>query len=675
MEPDISPIVQHDDVSTGNLIDESPTLDLKTQNTNGNTKVETTQNELPPVDFEEFKNVIHVTPNGEYRTIQSAIDAALPKTKIVIHSGIYKEHLLITQKSDIELTSEDPTMPAIIVSVNTPCLTIINMNEDATVKIGNLRFLQRGMREDSNNNTTYDDIGDTTDQAEKSALTTSFGHLRCGQNVFNNAHQIDQFEYNFNIDINVMESIMADNRGYVSAINIVGATVMIINTQITLGFLTTETTKIIHGIYSEKAVLFMESVLIKGNYEFLTCGVFSYDSSIKVTNSRIVKHHSGGILCSITGRNQVVITKTQMLENTGCGLLIINRSNNKSANATGNEIQPLPTIGSKKSLKSSGTGSSSSTGDKNTNQNEVSLESNLIDGNRGVGIKIENCGNLSIIRNKFYDNKFSGAEIIDCDGLVMLNEFVKNGENGININALNKKVELKFRKNIACENVFNGVAIKGKHNNALITLNEKITNNMRSGIIVFNKASPIIKNNIISTNLFQGVLVCSDASANIEENKIFGNLKANVAFGGEAAKDTSIVNNELYRSRSEGVFVIEGKGGLIARNKIFENNDGIVMFETDDVEISENDIFKNVRSGVLVASKSNPKMYSNQVMENRFIGMLFRDDSRGEYKNNIVNKNPTQAYYDNSCKDLIDIQNENNTIEGRIDMETRCIIF
>ena len=43
--------------------------------------------------------------------------------------------------------------------------------------------------------------------------------------------------------------------------------------------------------------------------------------------------------------------------------------------------------------------------------------------------------------------------------------------------------------------------------------------------------------------------------------------------------------------------------------------------------------------------------------------------------NNIVNKNPTQAYYDNSCKDLIDIQNENNTIEGRIDMETRCIIF
>ena len=664
MEPSESPIIpttpNDNEITNG----ESPVLDLKTPAK----QLDGTNNELPPVDFEEFKNEIHVTPKGEYRTIQSAIDAALPKTKIVIHSGIYKEHLVISKKSDIELTSEDPSMPAIIVSVNTPCLTIVNMNPNCTVKIGNLRFLQRGMREDSNTNTTYDEGGDNTEQMEKSALTTSFEHLKGGANIFNNAHQIDQFEYNFNIDINVMEAIMADNRGYVSAINIVGATVMIINTQITLGFLTTETTKIIHGIYCEKAVLFMESVLIKGNYEFLTCGVFSYDTSIKITNSRVVKHHSGGILCSISGRNQVVITKTQMLENTGCGLLIINKTSNKTANGS------TGVLDKRKSMTSNGTGSSS-TGTKNTNINDVSLESNLIDGNRGVGIKIENCGNLSIIRNKFYDNKFSGAEIIDCDGLVMLNEFVKNGENGCNIEAKNKRVELKFRKNTACENAFNGVALKGKHNNALITNNEKLTNNMRSGIIVFNKANPIIKNNVISTNLFQGILVCCDGNALIEENKIFGNLKANIAFGGPTCKDTSIVNNELYRSRSEGIYIIEGKGGLIARNKIFENNDGIVMFETKDVEISENDIFKNVRSGVMVASKSTPKMFHNQIVENKFIGMLFRDDSRGEYRDNIVNKNPTQAYYDNSCKDLIDIQNEHNTIEGRIDMETRCMIF
>lgn len=663
MDPSVSPISHNnsDINNNNNLITSTSEVKTPIQNTDGHSQ------DIPPVDFEEFKNELHVTAKGEYTTIQSAIDAAEPKTKIVIHPGIYKEHLVISKKSDIELTSENPLMPAIIVSANTPCLTISNMLPGCTVKIGNLRFLQRGMREETSNiNNTYDE-GDVTDQMEKSGLTTSFAHLKGGNSIFNNSHQIDQFESNYNVDINVMDAIMTDNRGYVSAINISGSTVMIINTQITLGFLTTETTKIIPGIYCEKAVVFMESVLIKGNYEFLTCGVFTYNTSIKITNSRILKHNSGGVLCSITGKNQITITKTQFLENTGCGLLIINRTGNKNTITTDEERR--------KTNISTVSKTTSNTGIKNTNNNEIALESNLIDSNKGVGIKIENCGNLSVIKNKFHDNKLNGAEIIDCDGLVMLNDFVKNGENGILIEAKNRQVELKLTKNICCENVGSGICLRGKHNQAQIIANEKITNNMKSGIIVLKDAFPVIKNNCISTNLFQGVLVCCDANALIEENKIFGNLKANVAMGGSKSQKTSIINNELYRSRSEGIFVIEGKGGLIARNKIFENNDGIVMFETKDIEISENDIFKNVRSGVFIGSKSSPKMYSNQIVENLFIGMYFRDDSDGEYKKNIVNKNPTQAYYDNSCKKLIDKQNEENTIEGRIDMETRCILF
>ena len=53
------------------------------------------------IDFSEFKNQINVHPrgdNGAYKTIQEAIDAAKPKTKILIHPGIYKEHLIITKK-------------------------------------------------------------------------------------------------------------------------------------------------------------------------------------------------------------------------------------------------------------------------------------------------------------------------------------------------------------------------------------------------------------------------------------------------------------------------------------------------------------------------------------------------------------------------------------------------
>ena len=41
---------------------------------------------------------------------------------------------------------------------------------------------------------------------------------------------------------------------------------------------------------------------------------------------------------------------------------------------------------------------------------------------------------------------------------------------------------------------------------------------------------------------------------------------------------TRVIYNEIYRGRGEGVFCIGSEGGLIVRNKIFESNDGIVLF-------------------------------------------------------------------------------------------------
>ena len=91
--------------------------------------------------------------------------------------------------------------------------------------------------------------------------------------------------------------------------------------------------------------------------------------------------------------------------------------------------------------------------------------------------------------------------------------------------------------------------------------------------------------------------------------------------------------------------------------------------------MSENEIMNNVRSGCLIGAQSEPKMFENQVKENKFIGIMFRDGSKGRYENNIIEHNPTQCYYTNSCKDLIDLQKEKNKINGRIDTETRCVIF
>ena len=633
------------------------------------------------VDIHEWKNEIHVNKSGEkgyFTNIQDAINKAEEKTKIVIHPGIYQEHLIIENKYDIEIRSLDPEMPAIIMASNTPCITIKNMVEGHTVKLGYLRIVHRGMRQNENDN--ENEVNEIKDQAEKNNEQNIYSHLKGTKWIYGNVDQLENFDTNYSLDISSIEGIMTDNRGAVTSISIFKSTVMLINTQITLGFLTTETTKPIPGIYCERAVLFMESVMVRGNPEFLTCGLLAYDSSIKITNSRMIKHKSGGLLASINPTNQIIITKCQFLENTGCGLLIVNRQRTKEYH----EFFQDPEIAIKDlivppSSISALTASVYLNGEKKKALQEhhgvVAIEGVLCDSNVGAGIRVENCCNLSLTKNRFYENTYNGGEVIDCEGLVMLNEFVKNGENGLLVNAFIRKTEVKVTKNTFCENEFNGVLINGRYNNCNVQGNKKITGNMKSGICVNGLAFPIIKQNEIYFNLHQGILVCDDAAASIEQNKIYRNLKANVAFGGETGFLTHVVNNEIYRGRSEGIFCIDSEGGLIVRNKIFENNDGIVLFNAKKIEVSENEIMNNVRSGCLIGAQSEPKMFENQVKGNKFIGIMFRDGSKGQYENNIIEANPTQCYYTNSCKDLIDLQSKKNKINGRIDTETRCCIF
>jgi len=63
--------------------------------------------------------------------------------------------------------------------------------------------------------------------------------------------------------------------------------------------------------------------------------------------------------------------------------------------------------------------------------------------------------------------------------------------------------------------------------------------------------------------------------APIEKNYLSKNFKANIAYGGAKACDTVIINNEILKSRAEGIFAIESGYAGIMKNKIMENADGI----------------------------------------------------------------------------------------------------
>jgi parallel beta-helix repeat protein len=86
--------------------------------------------------------------------------------------------------------------------------------------------------------------------------------------------------------------------------------------------------------------------------------------------------------------------------------------------------------------------------------------------------------------------------------------------------------------------------------------------------------------------------------AHIEGNTITKNYKANIALGGPKAADSVILNNVITSSRHEGIFMIEVGFCWVVRNKIYDNADGIVCFDSNP-NISGNQINNNIRAGII----------------------------------------------------------------------------
>lgn len=588
----------------------------------------------------EFTKEIIVGHNYEYKTIQSAVDAARPGTSIKIAKGIYRENIMIKAKTKIELCSLDPNDQAIILSENSPCIFVYCLEEQDTVKIFNLKFIHRGIR---------DDLASSGD-----ILTSEFYSWHNQNNnkeaifIFKNADEIEKLEVNYYLDSKIIENIFEDNRGNFTGISIMKGTTFITNCQISLAFLTTETKDVLPAVYIENSIGILENTLIKGNKDFLTVGVFSHNAQLKMNECKVFRHRCGGVVAVVDERNTVNINKCHLLGNSGCGVSIMS-------------------MAGKAALKEKSQGVK--------NALEINIEQNLFELNLGIGLILRKCFNASVIGNKFYKNLVNGAVFTDCDGFVMMNEFIKNKGCGLIVESVEEQNDVKIFKNIVSENYKNGIDVRGNNNNTLISQNSVISGNYLNGIFVHELASPQIKNNNIFENSYHGILIESNSFAEVLANKIYGNVRTNISFGGKLSENTKIRDNEIYKARNEGIYIIEANGGEITGNKVYENNEGIVLIKCENTLVSKNEIHNNSRTGVLFSDMSNPVFTDNEIYENYFIGVLIRDASKGIVEGNLMRQNVIQFYLSKTCLKQKKAILDKNNIEGRFDCADYCNIF
>ena len=588
----------------------------------------------------DFENEYIVGPNTEYQTIQSAVNACKNKSIIKISPGIYRENITVRNKNEIEICSLVTDDPAILLSENSPCIMIHCLEANDTVKIYNIKFIHRGIRDD----VTDEDLL----QTEFFAWHISHINNKESYFIYKNAEEVEKLEVNNVLDIKIIENIFEDNHGNFCAISILKGTISVNNCQISWACLTTETKNVLPAIYIENSIAIIENTTIKGNKDYLTVGIYSHDAQLKINECRVFRHRCGGIVSVVNERNSVNISKCHVLLNEGCGILIMS-------------------LVGKSALKEKAAGV------KNTL--EINLEQNVLELNQGTGLILTKCFNASVIGNKFFSNILNGATLTDCDGFVMMNNFIKNKGTGLVLEAIEESNEAKIFKNFFDENYKNGIDIRGKNNNSIISQNSKIANNYLNGIYVHNEASPEIKYNDIFENNHHGILIESNSYAEVSSNKIFGNIKTNVAFGGKLSSKVKITSNEIYNSRNEGIYIVEADGGEVARNKVYDNNEGIVLINCVGTLIHHNEIYHNMRTGVLVSDESICTFLKNELVENYFIGLLIRDSSTGSYRGNLMRQNVIQFYVSKECLKLKDSIVRHNNVEGRFETADYCNIF
>ena len=587
-----------------------------------------------------FDRELIVGRDYEFKTIQSAINEAKPNNIIKISPGIYRENILIKGKSKIDICSLDNNDQAILLSENCPCMMIYCLEPTDSIQIYNIKFIHRGIR---------DDI------ITKELLENEFfrWHMKNLDNkefyfIYKFSDEIEKLEVNYILDIKIVENIFEENHGNFCAISILKGTVSINNCNISLACLTTETKNILPAIYVENSTAIIENTLIKGNKDYLTIGIYSHDAQLKINECKIFRHRCGGIISVVNEKNSITVQKCRLVLNQGCGLLI------------------MSTVG-KSALKEKAKGTKDTL--------ELNIEKNSIEFNEGSGMILKKCFNAKIIGNLFISNLLDGAELTDCDGFVMMNNFEKNKRNGLVLEAIEESNETKIFKNKFDENYKNGIDILGNNNKCFINQNDQISGNYLNGIYVHNLATPEIKFNKIYQNYHHGILVENNSSGLIEQNKIYENLRTNIAFGGALTHNTRIIENEIYNSRNEGIYIVDAEGGEIGNNKIYNNNDGMILIRCKNVFIYCNEIYKNMRTAILLSDQSTAVLLKNEIYENYFIGLLVRDSSQGRFKDNLIRQNVIQFYLSKECLNQRKYIKKLNDVQGRYEVADYCSIF
>jgi parallel beta-helix repeat protein len=123
-----------------------------------------------------------------------------------------------------------------------------------------------------------------------------------------------------------------------------------------------------------------------------------------------------------------------------------------------------------------------------------------------------------------------------------------------------------------------------------------------NGIFAFGARGLNVRNNVLANNGEYGVFANTSSGSNILANRVYGNGAPGIYVGDSPNANATVVGNESFNNRGEGILWRDALGGRINLNSIHGNCAGVLVVDTGapgasgDVSIALNLVSANNRS-------------------------------------------------------------------------------
>jgi len=252
-----------------------------------------------------------------------------------------------------------------------------------------------------------------------------------------------------------------------------------------------------------------------------------------------------------------------------------------------------------------------------------------------------------------YEGKYFSSESSDIEVTKSVELKGENREN--TIITLDKGLDhvLKLDSdNVTITNLTIDDAIYGiKGEGDFFSIKNCIISNNLDGINLVSSSNISISNCKIIDN-FDGICLEKCPNCNISNNHIISNFKG-IRIS-KSSDNSEIYNNKIEKNLEDGISITESENNFVIGNKLYKNNQGIwgsalYFYKSSNNIISENSIYKNECGGiVLTYSCTNNKIFKNTIEDNihnsdgnNFYGISFFEGSNDNliYHNSFIDNN------------------------------------